>query len=416
MKARLPLAALAALAVVALTGCSGSSGSSTPDKLQFVLSGDANQGGGYQAMADEYQKETGIEIQIVDVPYDDLVTKLRNGAQAGDLPALARASALDPIWSTQLLDLSDIAGQRDILPDLLVKDPDDGDKVKALPSDLTAVGMYLNTSLFEKAGVALPAPDEVWTWDRYVSTIKEVQAKADAKYGMVMDASAHRLRSFLYEFGSKGVERQADGSFAMDPEAKEALEYFKDLNDDSFMPRSVWLSGDDPSALFKSGQVVAYYSGVWQITDFAKNITAFDWASVRTPAQPVQATNLGTNWIVAFDGTGVEKETRDFIDWLYEPENYARLSAISGFLPAQKGLTVDYPSDAESFQVYNDEIAASDPIAAVQAASALSDGYHGKILESEPLKDEVVKYLNGEQDVDATIDAIVAGTDEQIGD
>jgi alpha-1,4-digalacturonate transport system substrate-binding protein len=408
--------AVATASIVALAGCATTSGSSTPDKLQFILSGDGAQGGGYAAMAEKYEEETGIEVEIVDVPYEDLVTKLRNGAQANDLPALARASAIDPIWGNQLLDLSSIAEGQEIVPELLVADPNDGDKVKALPSDLTAVGLYLNTSLFDQAGVAYPGPDEVWSWDEYVAAIKEVQAKAGAKYGMVMDASAHRLRSFLYEFGSKGVEKGADGRFDMNDESRTALEYFKSLNDDSFMPKSVWLSGDDPSALFKSGQVVAYYSGVWQVTDFSQNITAFDWASVRTPAQPVQATNLGTNWIVGFSGTGVEKQTRDFIEWLYAPENYAELSAISGFLPATVGLEVDYPSNAQAFDVYNAEIAASDPIAAEQSAGALLDGYNGKILDVEPLKDETVKYLADEQDLDTTIENIITQTQAALGD
>jgi alpha-1,4-digalacturonate transport system substrate-binding protein len=402
------------VAAAALAGC-GTSDSGSADKIQFVLSGDGAQGGGYAAMAEKYEKETGVEVEIVDIPYDDLVAKLRNGAQAGDLPAIARASAVDPIWSNQLLDLSGIAEEREILPELLVPDPNDEDRVKALPSDLTAVGLYLNTSLFDEAGVAYPGPDDIWSWDQYVAAIKEVQASTDARYGMVMDASAHRLRSFMYEFGSSGVAKNAEGDYEIDAAGREALEYFKSLNDDTFMPRSVWVSGDDPSALFKSGQIVAYYSGVWQVTDFSQNITDFEWASVRTPAQPTQATNLGTNWIVAFNGTGVEEEALDFVTWLYEPDNYAELSAISGFLPAATGIDVDYPANAEAFDVYNAEIAASDPISAEQAAGALRDGYNDKILLTEPLKDEVVKYIADEQDLDTTVENIVAVTDEQIG-
>ena len=68
------------------------------------------------------------------------------------------------------------------------------------------------------------------------------------------------------------------------------------------MPKSVWTSGADPNALFKSGQVVAYYSGVWQVADFADSITNFEWVSAPTPAQPVHATdiNLGGK-VVAFN-------------------------------------------------------------------------------------------------------------------
>src|SRR5690625_6861968 len=63
------------------------------------------------------------------------------------------------------------------------------------------------------------------------------------------------------------------------------------MNDDETMPRSVWLSEEDPNAMFKTGQVVAYYSGSWQIADFVENIADFDWVSVPMPAQPETATN-----------------------------------------------------------------------------------------------------------------------------
>ena len=415
MNARTKIFGLGAVALLALTGCSAGSSSDESPTLQFVLSGDGSQGGGYQAMADKYFDETGVTVEIVDVPYDDLVTRLRNGAQAGDLPALARASDLDPVWSNSLLDLTDIAEERNVMESLLVANDDD--EVLALPSDLTAVGLFINKTLFDQAGVAYPASgDEPWTWDEYVASLEEVQAATGARYGMVMDGSAHRLRSFLYEFGSTGVEQQSDGSFEMNAESTTALEYFKDINDDVIMPKSVWLSGDDASALFKSGQVAAYYSGVWQITDFSTNITDFEWQSVLLPAETTRATNLGTNWMVAFDGSGVEEETLDFVNWLYEEDNYAELSQISGFLPAVEGLDIAYENSPESFALYNEEIAASDPIAAMQATEALRLGYEGKKLEFEPLKDEVVKYLAGEQDVKTTIANIESQTDEMYND
>lgn len=415
---QLPLATAALVGLLALSACSGGATASDGDdpvSLEFVLSGDANQGGGYQAMADKYEAETGVHVEIVDVPYDDLVTRLRSGAQAGDLPALARASEVDPLWSSSILDLTDIAEQNGVMDSLLVENADG--EVQALPSDLTAVGLFLNKSLFDQAGVAYPGVDDTpWTWDEFVAALEQVKAATGAKYGMVMDASAHRLRSFMYQFGSQGVQEQADGTWALDDEGATALEYFKGLNDDDIMPKSVWLSGEDPSALFKSGQVAAYYSGVWQVTDFSENITDFEWTTSLMPAQTTRATNLGTNWMVAFDGTGVEQETLDFINWLYEPTNYAELSKISGFLPAETGLEVDYTADADAFDMFYAEIEASDPIAGDQATAALENSFAGRVLEFEPLKDETVKYLNDEQDLATTVQAIGDQTTEAYGE
>ena len=45
---------------------------------------------------------------------------------------------------------------------------DEADVVKALPSDVTATGLFINTDLFDEAGVTYPTSEEdIWTWDEF---------------------------------------------------------------------------------------------------------------------------------------------------------------------------------------------------------------------------------------------------------
>lgn len=415
------LGGLTGAAVVGLTAaCGGDSGGSTdPEEvgtLQFFLSGDANQGGGFAAMAAKYLDETGITVEIVDIANEDLSTRLKNAAQADDLPALARVGAVDPVWKSATMDLAEIMTANNVMADLSTQDEDG--RVYSLPTDVTGVGLFLNKSLFDEAGVAFPTDPEgqVWSWDEFVAAVKEVQAATGASYGMAMDRSSHRLKSFLYEFGSTMWQPDASGTFTTNDATKTALEYFYGLNDDSFMPRSVWLSEADGNALFKSGDVVSYYSGSWQIADFAVNIADFEWVSVPTPRQPTRAINFGNAAsIVVFDGTGQQQAAYDFVNWLFSAENYTELATTSGFLPSVEGVTVEYADHAEAFDLYNAEIAGSDPIVTTIKQMELGFEVAGLSVEGDPLRDNVIRYLNDEIDVDECIATIGEQMTEAFG-
>ena len=236
-------AGLAATAVPAVAACGGSSSASPDGPIQFMLSGDANQGGGYAAMAEKYQEETGVEIEIVDVPYDDLQTKVRNASKANDLPAIGRMPSIDPVWLDRTVDLAEIAAEVKPIEGMFATDEDG--KVPALPSDLTAVGMFLNKDLWDEAGVEYPTSldDNVWTWDEFLDAANSVREATGIRFSLTMDRSSHRLDSFLYQNGSEGLPLNEDlTEYEANEATVDALERFIAMNDDEVMPRSVWPS------------------------------------------------------------------------------------------------------------------------------------------------------------------------------
>jgi alpha-1,4-digalacturonate transport system substrate-binding protein len=410
---------VATLATTACGSSSTSSDGSSVKKITYWLSTSA-QLAGYTDLAKAFEAKTGISVELVNVPTDGYQDKLRQAAQANSLPDAASVPGVDAIWVNKLQDLSATANNaaNKIRKDITVQN---GSKVLAIPSDITAAGLFLNKSLFDKANVSYPTdPKQTWTWDDFLAAADKVRTATNAKYDLVYDRSPARLSAFLYTHGGKGFQVGSDGKYAAPDEATvQALTKFKSMNDDKVMPKAVWTSGADPNALFKSGQVVAYFSGVWQVADFADGITNFQWVSAPTPAQPTHATdiNLGGE-VVAFDNGKSASAAKQWVDFLFQRDNYAKLAEANGYLAVETGLTLNYPFKAQAaldaFALYNKEIELADPISPSRQASGTALLLKGKAIQEDPTKDEMAKFLNGQQDVKKTIDNIVNGLNSQL--
>ncbi|MGP6139899.1 ABC transporter substrate-binding protein [Jeotgalibaca sp. A127] len=401
MNKKFILPMLIAGSFISLAACGNSGGDS--DTVTLYVSGDVSEGSAYAQMAEKYEEETGVHVEVTDVPYADLTTKISTAVQSDDAPDVARVSGVVPDWADYLMDLSDVAESAKTIESITIKNEEG--VVKAIPTDITAVGMFINTELYDEAGVSYPtSEDDIWTWDEFVAGLEEIMDKTDARFGLVMDASDHRLRAFTYQFGGKDFFLNEDEtSYMTDEETIEAIEYFKELNNNGIMPKSVWTAGEDASAMFKSGQIPAYMSGSWQIKDFSENID-FEWKAVYMPYEEVRATNMGGNFMVGFENGANPEGGRAFIEWLYQPENYTQLATYAGYLPALEGVSVEYDSGQEAYDIYINEITAADEVSGKQTSDGVSRTMRGYTGLTGAYRDSVVQYLNDEIEIDTVIE------------
>ncbi|MBB6417615.1 alpha-1,4-digalacturonate transport system substrate-binding protein [Streptomyces sp. AK010] len=414
---------MATAGALLLSACgSGSDSGGNAKSLTFWISTVPGQDAGWKKMVAQYKKETGVKVKLVNIPYDGYPAKLHNAAQANSLPDVAAVPALDPIWANKLIDLKSIANKKSnkINANFLAKDS--SGKVLSIPSDVTASGLFINKTLFEKAGVSFPAsPQKTWTWTDFIKAADKVREKTGAKYSLTFDQSPSRLRAMVYEMGGKYVHADSSGTFSVDAPTKKAVKYFVGLNDDKTMPKSVWTSGADPSAMFQSGDVVAYWSGVWQVPAFAESIKKFEWASVPTPAQPVQASDVNSGGMtVGFNNNAAAADAATkFLTWLYEPAHYQVLCETSGFLPVESGLNPKYPFKSEAaqaaFKLYNESIPLYAPISGYFNTAQTKWVLKGKSLPEDPTKTELGKAINGQQSSDKALQNIVDVYNQQVG-
>lgn len=410
MKKKLLLSSIMTISLFMLAGC-GNSGGNSSDQVTLYVSGDVTEGNAYSKMAEKYEEETGVHVEVTDIPYADLTTKISTAVQSNDAPDVARVSGVVPDWSEYLMDLSDVAEESKTIESMTIRDEEGN--VKALPTDVTAVGMFINTDLFDEAGVAYPmSEDDIWTWDEFLADIEEVMEKTDARFGFVMDASDHRLRAFTYQFGGKDFFLNEDEtSYTTDDETISALEKFYELNNNGVMPKSVWTAGEDAASMFKSGQIPAYISGSWQIKDFSENID-FNWKAVYMPFEDVRATNMGGNFMVGFENSSNSEGGKAFIEWLYQPENYTELATYAGYLPALEDVAVNYEGGQEAYDIYTQEIAATDEISGKQTSDQVTKTMRGYTGLTGSYRDSVVQYLNDEIDIDTVIENTIKDYNE----
>lgn len=388
-----------------IAGCGGSkeSSSSSGSKkdgeaktIEFVLSTDyQEQSDTIKRLTDKFTEETGIKVKVTEIPNADMATKLKNMALSGDQPDVVKFTGVDPAFADQLLDISEVYKAHDFLPGFEITK---GEEVIAAQIGLTAVGLYINEDLWTQAGVSYPTgDDDVWTWEEYEAKLQEVLAKTDAKYGMVFDKSEHRLKTFLYQWGVSQYNDDYTATPLASKKAVEAYEFFAKLNDDKMMPRSVWLSGEDPSAMFKTGLVAAYYSGSWQIPDFEKNIKDFKWKVVPMPYKESRATNYGGDYIFAFKDAGEEKETIQFLNWIFESDNYGQLAAEYGYIPIIKDQEVNYNTDA--WDVFNSEVKASNDLGVHDKKKVTDYSNIDGVTVDNTIRDTIVQALNDEMSI-----------------
>ncbi|WP_395817083.1 ABC transporter substrate-binding protein [Devosia sp.] len=316
-------------------------------KLMWYVDGD-EQEAKLRALLDQYtaaNPATTFDLQIV--PYESTGTKFQQFAASGLFPDVTLSSSMPPIIRPFLVDWAEVNGPDWI--DQFVAGWADGakldEKVIAAPLDVTAVGIYYNADAFAKAGVEIPA--DGWSWDEALPTFKEVADKAGIRFPLVWDVSAHRFLTHQFQYGNHVFSEDEPLTVAMDDAAWEkTMDQFIAMANE-YMPPGLWsgASSDSPVDMFVNQQAVAYMSGSWQIGDFNDN-AKFKWVAGPTPKGTVASSNVGGNYLLAFNTSPNLQESIAFVNWMTSPEIQAEYAKTFGLLPANKNApAVEYATE-----------------------------------------------------------------------
>ena len=382
--------------------------------LTMLWFSDGQEGVVMQGLIDEYEAEhPGIHIEIMEVAYADYENKLKTLLNAGEAPALARTTNVSS-YLDYLVDLNEYMPEdfQSRFSDLSGKIWDG--RMVAVPMEFAVVGCVYNKTAFAKAGVEVPqTPEDVWTWEEFQDALQKVIDSGACRYGLVVDKTTYRFCSFLYSAGGSLMNAEHTAS-AFDSDAtRNAVNYFYNLHKSGIIPTSVWLGSENPNNLFRSGQVACHIGGSWLITNYDKEITDFEWGVTYLPKNVYRATISGSKHLAAFDGTGLEKEACDFIEWFTRYENFSRYCEPNFFINGlvNNGEAVETESKyAADFAVFSNEVASNQSLSGEWNESAVPG------LVSADVVEQLSAVLSDQMSVDDFVTSVDSLINETIAD
>lgn len=236
---------------------------------------DANQANLIQQLADSFEAETGIHVDIQVNGWGDYWTALEAAATGGSLP--------DTFWmhsnniyyyasNDQLLDLTSYIDSSEAIdlanyPEGLNKIYNLNGKQYAIPKDYDTIGLWYNKTMFDAAGVTYP--DDTWTWDDLKAAAVKLTKTDGSQYGIL--APLHNQEgyyNFVYQNGGTIVTSDRKSGYD-DPKTIEAMKFYFDLVREGLSPA---ITDDAARAeAFQNGLVAMAFFGSWNLSGFAAN-------------------------------------------------------------------------------------------------------------------------------------------------
>ncbi|KPL52707.1 ABC transporter substrate-binding protein [Prosthecomicrobium hirschii] len=295
---------------------------------------------------------------------------------------------------------------------------------KSIPgfmTQLTVTGPFVNKTLFEQAGVALPGPKA--TWDDWAKAVKTVADKVQAPYPLALDRSGHRFFALAVSQGAKVFDEKGEPA-VIDDGFKRAAQLVYDWHKAGIMSKELWgsVSGTayrGANDEFKNAQVVMYLSGSWQTAQFAKTVgNAFDWIAVPNPCGAGGCSSMpGGAGLMAFKATKHPEAVAKLMDYLASEKVLGEFYSRTLFVPGHLGIAkkgIEYPGASPEAAAALKVFTAS--AAEVAPTAYQIQGYGNSRIIFNAVISRLGQAIAGETSLDEAYKRITADVTQQIAE
>lgn len=291
-----------------------------------------------EELAEAYEEETGVEVEVWGTTGDDYVqqlkTKLANN-QGPTVFSLLPGSESD-IMINYLEDLGDLSFVDKIAEGMA--DVKDG-KTVGIPYTMEGFGMVYNKDLIDASTVT--------DYDSFVKMLEDQKANEVNGFGLSQESYfliGHMLNTpFALQEDPLGyIEKLNAGEVKMaeTPEFQDFAKFYEAIREYSYNPLEE--NYDKECGDFATGKTAAIHQGNWCYSMFADYDTEFEMGVAPLPlcGNDKIAVSVPTAWYVNSQASEAEKKAgKAFIEWLYTSETGTDyLMNKFGFLPVVEGM------------------------------------------------------------------------------
>ena len=392
--------------------------------LRMTWYDDGNEGPVMRELLDRFEAENPDIIVVMDtVPYAaGILQSLPLQLASGQGPDLVRVTQLGANMQ-YYLDLRPYLSDPDYWdanfgPFFDWMRPAGSDAIPGFMTQLTVVAPFINRTLFDQAGIAVP--EGPTTWEEWAAVTRRVAEATGTPFAMIMDRSGHRLTAPAISQGAQFFD--ADGKPKVDdPGMRAMMQLMIDWHADGTMNPDIWIGsgGSYVAGLpeFVGARVVMYVAGSWQVGALARDVgDAFDWQVVPNPCGPAACTGMpGGAGVVAIADTKHPAEVVRLMEYLTREEVLAEFYARTLFIPGHLGLAasgVEFATDLDlakdALNVFAGQVPLIHQIAHAMQAYPLNTPYF------DAIRDRLTQVFVGELTLDQALERIQADIDEAL--
>ncbi len=300
----------------------------------------------------KYTEETGVEVDVRFIPFDDFNRTLQQSAAGGEIPDVALINAFDTGQMADAGIIEDISsyadewGEKDAYyPTGWETGQVDG-ATYGIPHLADDYALYYNEDVLEEAGVEPPT-----TWDELEKAAEAVASSGAASYGLAVAGveGAEGATSILLRALAAGGDLATFG----DDAGVAALESFDRIVESGGMSEGflTW-NEDDAMAAFTNGEAAMAINSASAATVVDENAPDMNWSVAPIPADETSATFLSAENLTIGAGSPDADAAWDLIEWLQQPEVLEEYLPERNKLPARDDVAIDDPTR----QVFADQL------------------------------------------------------------